>query len=264
MAGMVTAVFSMVGAEIATIAGAESDDPERAVTKATRSVVWRISLFFVGSVFLLAVILPWNSTKLGASPMSAAFERLGIPYAANIMNAVVLTSVLSCLNSGLYTASRMLFVLAGRREAPPQVLKLNSAASPPTRSSCPRSSASSVSSPHTSRPDKGVFSFLINSSGAVILFAYILIAASQLVLRRRAQAEGRVLRFKMWGFPYLTIATIVAMVAILVSMAWRDDTRSQITLGLASWGVLLLVFWLLRGYRTKAPELVQDMPASTS
>ncbi|MBK6885551.1 MAG: amino acid permease [Tetrasphaera sp.] len=263
MAGMVTAVFSMVGAEIATIAGAESDDPERAVTKATRSVVWRISLFFVGSVFLLAVILPWNSTKLGASPYVGAFERLGIPYAANIMNAVVLTSVLSCLNSGLYTASRMLFVLAGRREAPPQVLKLSSRGVPAYAILMSTVVGYACVIAAFVSPDK-IFSFLINSSGAVILFAYILIAASQLVLRRRAQAEGRVLRFKMWGFPYLTIATIVAMVAILVSMAWRDDTRSQITLGLASWGVLLVVFWLLRGYRTKAPEVVQDMPASTS
>ena len=125
LTGMVTAVFSMVGAEIATIAGAESEDPERAVTKATRSVVWRISLFFVGSVFLLAVILPWNDPNLAASPYVSAFEKLGIPYVAHVMNAVVLTSVLSCLNSGLYTASRMLFVLAGRREAPPAVLRVN-------------------------------------------------------------------------------------------------------------------------------------------
>jgi GABA permease len=74
--------------------------------------------FYVGSIFLLAVILPWNSTEIGASPYVSAFEKMGIPGAADIMNAVVLTAVLSCLNSGLYTASRMLFVLAARREAP--------------------------------------------------------------------------------------------------------------------------------------------------
>ncbi|MEI2776287.1 MAG: amino acid permease [Tetrasphaera sp.] len=262
LAGMVTAVFSMVGAEIATIAGAESDDPERAVTKATRSVVWRISLFFVGSVFLLAVILPWNSTELGASPYVSAFEKLGIPYAASIMNAVVLTSVLSCLNSGLYTASRMLFVLAARREAPPQVLHVSSRGVPvwaivlSTLVGYACVIAAYVS------PDT-IFSFLINSSGAVILFAYILIAASQLVLRRRAEAAGQVLKFKMWGFPYLTILTMIAMVAILISMAWRGDTRSQITLGLASWAVLLLAFRAIRGYRLKGsvePETAPPAP----
>ncbi len=259
LAGMVTAVFSMVGAEIATIAGAESDDPERAVTKATRAVVWRISVFFVGSVFLLAVILPWNSTELGKSPYVSAFEKLGVPFAATIMNAVVLTSVLSCLNSGLYTASRMLFVLAGRREAPPAVLRVN-ARGVPTWAILMSTVVGflCVIAAYLS-PDR-VFSFLLNSSGAVILFAYTLIAVSQLVLRRRADAEGRRLRFRMWGFPYVTIMTIVAMVAILVSMAVREDTRSQITLGLASWAGLLLVFRALKGYREKVVSQHGDQP----
>ena len=260
-AGMVTAVFSMVGAEIATIAGAESDDPERAVTKATRSVVWRISLFFVGSVFLLAVILPWNSTELGASPYVSAFEKLGVPHAADLMNAVVLTSVLSCLNSGLYTASRMLFTLARRREAPPQVMIVNKRGVPTYAILMSTVVGFLCVIAAYLSPDR-VFSFLINSSGAVILFAYILIAASQYVLRKRHDAAGRQLKFKMWAFPYLTIATIIAMAAILVSMAIREDTRSQITLGLISWATLLLVFALTKPYRTKArPELAVDAEA---
>jgi GABA permease len=74
---IVVVIFSMVGAEIATIAAPESDDPKRAVAKATNSVVARILVFFVGSVFLLAVILPWNSTEIGASPYVAAFKAMG-------------------------------------------------------------------------------------------------------------------------------------------------------------------------------------------
>jgi GABA permease len=112
LSSIVVVIFSMVGAEIATIAAAESAQPERAIVKATNSVVIRISIFFVGSLFLLAVILPWNSTKLGSSPYVSAFEHMGVRGAADVMNAVVLTAVLSCLNSGLYTSSRMLFVLA--------------------------------------------------------------------------------------------------------------------------------------------------------
>lgn len=264
LAGMVTAVFSMVGAEIATIAGAESEDPKRAVTKATRSVVWRISLFFVGSVFLLAVILPWNSADLAASPYVSAFQKLGVPYAADIMNAVVLTSVLSCLNSGLYTASRMLFVLAGRREAPQAVMHVNKRGVPTWAILMSTSVGFLCVLAAYISPDR-VFSFLLNSSGAVILFAYILIAASQFVLRRRADREGRELTFKMWAFPYLTIATIVAMVAILVSMAVRADTRSQIILGLASWAVLLIVFRLIRKHRlggTVASDLAPTVGAA--
>ena len=115
---IVVVIFSMVGAEVATIAAAESHDPGKAIARATNSVILRIAVFFVGSIFLLAVILPWNSAELEASPYVSAFKLMGIPYADHIMNAVVLTAVLSCLNSGLYTSSRMLFVLAARREAP--------------------------------------------------------------------------------------------------------------------------------------------------
>ena len=123
--GIVTVIFSMVGPEIATIAAAESSDPEKAVTKAANSVIWRILIFYVFSVFLLVTILPWNDEGLAASPFVAAFTEMGIPYADHIMNAVVLTAVLSCLNSGMYTASRMLFVLAARNEAPSKLVNLS-------------------------------------------------------------------------------------------------------------------------------------------
>ena len=147
-----TVIFSMVGAEIATIAAAESSDPERAVAKAANSVILRIAVFFVGSAFLLVTILPWNDDGVAASPFVAAFTEMGIPYADHIMNAVVLTAVLSCLNSGMYTASRMLFVLAARREAPPALVKRDpSRGAGRSRSWRPRSSDSCASSPRRSR-----------------------------------------------------------------------------------------------------------------
>jgi GABA permease len=89
-----------------------------------------------------------------------------------------------------------------------------------------------------------VFSFLLNSSGAVILFTYLLIAISQLVLRRRTPPER--LLVKMWFYPFLTIAVAVAIVAILISMFVRDDTRSQILLGLLSWAVVLALYFVTR------------------
>jgi len=130
--GIVTVIFSMVGAEIVTIAAAESSDPERAVAKAANSVILRILIFYVGAVFLLVTILPWNDKGPAGSPFVAAFTKMGIPYADHVMNAVVLTAVLSCLNSGMYTASRMLFVLAARREAPAQLVRVTRRGVPAT------------------------------------------------------------------------------------------------------------------------------------
>jgi GABA permease len=244
--GIVVVVFSMVGAEIATIAAAEAKDPERAVVKATRSVVVRILIFYIGSVFLLAVILPWDSLAPKASPFVVAFERMGISWAADLMNAVVLTAVLSCLNSGLYTASRMLFVLAGRREAPGGLTRTTKGGVP-ARAILASTLIGylSVVAAYVS-PDT-VFLFLLNSSGAVILFVYLMIAVSQLVLRPRTPPQR--LRVKMWLYPVLTLLTIAGMAAVLVAMWFQPDTRSQILLSLASaaavvtaWGLRRAVF----------------------
>jgi GABA permease len=241
--GIVTVIFSMVGPEIATIAAAESQDPERAVAKAANSVILRIALFFVTSVFLLATILPWNDKHVSASPFVAAFDRMGVPYASHLMNAVVLTAVLSCLNSGMYTASRMLFVLAARQEAPARLIRLSSRGVPATAIL-----ASSIVgflcviaaavSPNT------VFAFLLNSSGALILFIYLLIALSQIVLRYRTEASR--LRVKMWLFPVLSILTAAAIVLILAQMYVQKDVRSQLLLSLLSWAVVIAVYFASR------------------
>ena len=240
---VVIVIFSMVGAEIATIAAAESAEPERAIAKATNSVVIRISIFFVGSLFLLAVILPWNSTKLGSSPYVSAFQEMGISGAADIMNAVVLTAVLSCLNSGLYTSSRMLFVLAADGEAPRRLLAVNRRGVPVAAIlTSTIVGYACVVAAYVS--PKTVFLFLLNSSGAIILFVYLLICVSQLVMRRTLPPER--LRVKMWFYPVLTLLTIAAMVAVLVSMGVRSDTRSQLLLSFLAWGVVLSAYFILR------------------
>ncbi len=258
--GVVTVIFSMVGAEIATIAAAESADPERAVAKAANSVILRIALFFVGSAFLLVAILPWNSEQTAASPFVSAFTALGIPYADHIMNAVVLTAVLSCLNSGMYTASRMLFVLAALREAPPQLVAVTRRGVP-----APAILASSVIglicviaaafSPNT------IFAFLLNSSGAVILFVYLLIAISQIVLRYRN--SDKPLKVKMWLFPVLSILTAVAITAILIQMYIQGgDNRKALTLSLLSWAVVILLFLANRWFIGRRPEAAEPARAA--
>jgi GABA permease len=240
---IVVVIFSMVGAEVVTIAAAESLDPQLAVARATRSVVARIAIFFVGSVFLLVVILPWNSVELGASPYVAALKHMGFPGADQVMNAVVLTAVLSCLNSGLYTSSRMLFVLADRREAPARLIKLSRRGVPYIAILC--SSAIGFLCVIMAWLAPGtVFLFLLNSSGAIILFVYWLIALSEIVLRRRTPPER--LRIKMWFFPVLSILTLAGITAVLVQMAFDRTARSQLWLSLLSWAVVIGLYFIAR------------------
>ncbi len=240
---IVVVIFSMVGAEIATIAAAESDDPKRAIKRATNSVVARILIFFVGSAFLLSVIVPWNTIKKGSSPFVTAFTEMGLPYADHIMNAVVLTAVLSCLNSGLYTASRMLFVLAARREAPLVLTRVSKKGVPAAAILTSTVVGFLCVIAAAVSPDT-VFSFLLNSSGAIILFVYLLIAISQLVLRRRTPPDQLIV--KMWLHPVLSIATILGIVAVLVQMYVDEKVRPQLLLSLLVWGVTLGLYFVTR------------------
>jgi GABA permease len=257
-AGVVTVIFSMVGAEVATIAAAESENPERAVAKAANSVITRICLFFVGSVFLLSVILPWNSEELSGSPFVAAFTEMGIPYADDIMNAVVLTAVLSCLNSGLYTASRMLFVLAARREAPAQLVNVNGRGVPMV-AILASSVVGFLCVIAAAIDEDGVFLFLLNSSGAIILFVYLLISISQITLRYRA--DDSTLKVKMWLFPVLSILTLLGILGVLLQMALTDSVRSQLVLSLLAW-VVVLAAYAVNKYALARPGGASAQPQS--
>ncbi len=259
-AAILVVIFSMTGAEVATIAAAESPDPGKAISRATNSVIGRIAAFYVGSVFLVVIIVPWNSTHLAASPYVAAFEAMKIPGAADVMNAVVLTAVLSCLNSGLYTSSRMLFVLAARREAPLALMRVNRAGVP--MGAILASSVvgflcviAAAVSPQT------VFLFLLNSSGAVILFVYVLICVSEIVLRRRTDPDRLVV--KMWFFPWLSIFVAAGIIAILVQMAFDEDARPQLLESLAAWALVVVLYFITRRIRERE-IVVPPVPEPTA
>jgi GABA permease len=241
LTGAVAATGFYFGAEIVTIAAAEAAEPAKAVAQATNSVIRRVLFFYVGSILLVVCLVPWNSAGI-ATPYVSALIAMGIPAAAQIMNAVVLTAVLSALNSGLYASSRMLFALTRRGDAPEGLAKLS-------RNGVPSRAillgtlfgygavVMSYVSPDT------VFAFLVNSYGTVAIFVYVLIAFSQLRLRARLEREDPArLGIRMWAYPYLTYLAIAGMVGIVLAMAFIPDQRTPLIFGLISLGILLLGF----------------------
>jgi GABA permease len=262
LSGIVIVIFAFVGAEIATIAAAESDEPGESVRKATNSVIVRVLTFYVLSIFLIVAILPWNSAELGKSPFAATLEEIGIPAAAQVMNAIVLTAVLSCLNSGLYVASRMNFALARAGDAPQWMVRLNGRGVP-AKAILIASSVGFLSViANVISPEK-VFLFLLNSSGAVALFVYLLIAVSQLVMRRKLEREDpERLQVRMWLYPYLTYFAIAAIGVVIVSMALVEKVRSQLYLGLLSVAVVLVAYFIKRArHLGNGPLTPADDPA---
>lgn len=235
--GSVTVLFSMGGAEIATIAAAESKKPAAYAEKATKQVMHRVFFFYVLSVLLIVAILPWNTSFAGkhiSSPFAVALDHIGIPATGVLMEAIVLTAVLSSLNSCLYITSRMLFALSEQGDAPRALVKVNRRGVPVRAILAGTSVGYIAVIANYFFPEK-VFLFLLNSSGAIQLIYYLILVAAQVKLRRRLEQEDPgALKLKMWGFPWLSYASITWMVVVLGLMAWIDDTRSQLAMSLVS------------------------------
>ena len=246
LTGAVAATGFYFGTEIVTIAAAESAEPERAVAQAMQSVMWRVLIFYIGSIFLVVAILPWNDAAKMERPYVSVLEALRVPAAATLMSAVILTAVLSALNSGLFASSRMLMALARRGDAPCLFARLDPRGVPAAAILAGTAFGYAAVVMSYVSPDK-VFAFLVKSYGTVAIFVYVLIAISQLRLRRRLEREApERLKMRMWGYPYLTRFTIAGMLAIVGAMAFIEDQQAPLVFGLVSVLVLLGAFGLRR------------------
>ncbi|MFD5117940.1 amino acid permease [Streptomyces sp. NPDC058385] len=238
ISGVLAVVFAFGGLEVVTIAAAESDDPVRAVSRAVRSAVFRILFFYVGSMLVIVTVLPWTAQKAGISPYVTVLDAIGVPSAGQIMNIVVFVALLSALNANLYGSSRMVFSLAERGEAPRALLKV-SGGGVPRRAVLASVAFGFVSVLLNLEWPESVFLYMLNSVGAVLLFVWALIAASQLRLRRLVEREApERLVLRMWGFPWLTWVTLAAMAAVIGLMLTDDAARPQL---LWSTGATVLV-----------------------
>jgi L-asparagine transporter-like permease len=214
----------------------------------TTSTITRIVIFYVGSIFLIVAVVPWDSIVPGQSPFTHALLAMRFSWAGSVMGLVILTAVLSCLNSAFYVTSRVLFTLAEHEDAPQWMVKLN-ARRVPARSVLAGSVAGLVGIVAAIASPGGVFAFLVNSAGAVILFVYMLTALAQIRLRRRIDA--RTLQLKMWWFPWGSYLAIAGIVAVLLAMALTESLASQFYLSLTTLAVALCAYALTAYSRSR-------------
>ncbi|GGO41578.1 hypothetical protein GCM10012287_00620 [Streptomyces daqingensis] len=253
LSGMLLVVFSFMGSEIVTLAAGESAHPEKMVRRATNSVIWRIGSFYLGSILLVVMLLPWNSKAVvDEGPYVAALNEIGIPHAGTIMDVIVVTAVLSCLNSGLYTASRMAFSLGRRGDAPKSFSQVDKRGVPAVAIwSSVAFGFVAVIFNYTS-PDT-VFQFLLNSSGAVALFVWLVICLSQLRMRPKIERETPERHtVRMWLYPYLTYATIGLILFVIGYMFYDKEGREQMVMSVAVGAVVLAIgVWLQRKHGSR-------------
>ncbi|MFF5492306.1 amino acid permease [Streptomyces aquilus] len=226
--GVLASVFAYGGLETVTIAAAESENPVRGVASAVRTAMWRIALFYIGSMAVIVTLVPWDSAAVTEKgPYVAALDSLGIPGAGQLMNVVVLVALLSAMNANIYGSSRIAFSLVERGQGPKALGRVSGGV---PRVAVLVSSVFGFGCVVLSywRPDD-VFSWLLNMIGAVILVVWVFIAVSQLRLRRRLEREApEKLTVRMWAFPVLTWVALAGMAGIFVLMAREADTRVQL------------------------------------
>lgn len=245
-AGLLIVVFAFGGTEIIAIAAAETSDPRRNVGRAVRTLIWRILVFYIGSVLIMVTVLPWTSEDLVTGPFVAVLDAGSVPGAAAVMTVIVVVALLSSLNAMLFSASRMIYSLSQRGSACSVFGRV--AANGVPRNAVLASVAFGFVTVALNyvRPDK-VLPLLLNAVGSTILVLWTFVAVSHLVLRRRARRDGTedALPLKMWGFPYLSYATLGLLAGIAVLALFDSAARTQLVATGALTATIAGACWLL-------------------
>jgi lysine-specific permease len=266
--------FSFQGTEIVGIAAGESDDPAKSVPKSINSVFWRILIFYIGAVIVIGFLVPYTDANLAKtgienvafSPFTLVFERAGWAIAASIMNAVILTSVLSCGNAGLYVATRMLYSLAIDGKAPKYFTKVSKRGIP-VRALNATAAVGAVCFLATQVGLDTAYYWLLNISALTGFIAWLAIAISHFYFRRAYVAQGNKvedLKFKAKLYPFGPIFAFVICALIIVGQyyAYGDYTVTGFFVAYIGLFVFLACFF---GYKiVKKTKMVKPQEADLS
>ncbi|PKR85735.1 amino acid permease [Heyndrickxia camelliae] len=224
---MVTVNYSFQGTELVGIASGESEDPGKTLPRSIRNIIWRTIIFFVLAIAIINAFIPWDKAGLSESPFVTVFDKIGIPFAADIMNFVILTAVLSVANSGTYAASRMAWSLSTEGLAP-SFLKKISKRGIPLRALIMTVSVSALSLLTSVFAAETVYVWLVSISGVITIFVWMSICLSQLLFRKKYINDGgklEDLKFRTPLYPIVPILGFGLYGIIVVSLLFIPEQR---------------------------------------
>ncbi|MGV9411207.1 amino acid permease [Nocardia sp. NPDC003693] len=216
-------VFAYAAVELVGTAAGETENPEKIMPRAINSVIARIALFYVGSLVLLALLLPYTAFEAGVSPFVTFFSKLGVPAAGSVMNLVVLTAAFSSLNAGLYSTGRILRSMSMNGSAPTAAARMSQTGVPYVGILATGAVALVGVGLNALVPEQA-FEIVLNMSALGTIASWAVIVLCQLQLYRWWR-QGRAERpaFRLIGAPYTSYATLVFLAAVVVLMACSDD-----------------------------------------
>lgn len=241
-------VGSYQGMELIGVSAGETKDPQQTLVQAIKSMIWRILIFYIGAIFVILCIYPWDQLGEVGSPFVQTFAKFGIPIAAGLINFVVITAALSGANSGIYSSSRMLYTLADKKELPHKFTLLG-------RNGIPIYSVLAVSVgifwgvvlnvvlPLIYKDANSIFVKVFSASILPGMMPWFVILVSQLRFRKVHQSEYQAHPFKMPLSPYTNYLTLLFLFVVLFFMFLNRETRVSIIVGVIFIVILAVVYF---------------------
>lgn len=257
LAIFMVAGFSFQGTELVGVAAGEAEDPEKNVPKAIRTVFVRILLFYVGAITVVGFLIPYTSPHLlgrdvediSISPFTLVFENAGVLAAASVMNAVILTAILSAGNSGLYASTRMLWALADSGKAPRFLAKVNRRGVP-MNALYATTAVGAACFLTTFIGDGAAYVWLVSASGLAGFIVWMGIAWSHYRFRRAYVAQGhdpKDLPYRAFLFPLGPIVALVMCAVVILGQNYQAFMGDVDLVAVASAYIglpLFLALWL--------------------
>lgn len=249
-------VFAFGGIETVGMAAGEASQPERTIPRAVNSVLWRILIFYVGALFVIMAIYPWDQIGTQGSPFVTTFDKLGIAQAAGLINFVLITAALSGFNSTTFSGSRMLYSLANKGQAPAMLAKV-SAQGVPTRGVLVTLACLMVGVLLNYLLPKSIFAMMMSILSFNTVWTWSMVLIAHFSFRRRFGAT----QFPLRGWPVTSAICLAFLLFVIVMLGYHPDTRVALYVG-AAWVVLLTVAYFVFGIGKRMTLTAPDANAA--
>jgi AAT family amino acid transporter/aromatic amino acid transport protein AroP len=244
MMAMVPVIFSFGGIELIGIAAGETENPDKTIPRAINQVIYRILIFYVGTMFVLMTLWAWDEVGTKASPFVQIFENVGVQTAAHILNFVVLTAAVSVYNSAIYSNSRMLFSLAENSEAPKFLTKLSSR-KVPIYGILVSSGITLLAVVLNYVLPGEIFMYLMSIVTGAVIISWAMIILTHLKFRKHCAAAGIVPKFQAYLYPFANYLCLAFLAIVIALMTTMEEMRLAVML-MPVWLGVIWIFYKLK------------------
>lgn len=241
---LVTASYQ--GVELVGITAGEAQDPKNTLRKATKNIIWRILIFYIGAIFVITTLYPWDQISTLGSPFVLTFAKIGIAAAAGIINFVVLTAAMSGCNSGIYSCGRMLYTLSRNGQAPKFLGKVSKDGVPANAIKVTLVCLLIGVFLNYMYPDSKLFVYIYSASVLPGMIPWFVLCFSQIKFRKEWGKEMDTHPFKSLLFPYSNYAVVVFLCLVLIGMCFNNETQISLIVG-AVFCILITIFYFVFG-----------------